>query len=166
MARLAGLESAGKVVELGPGTGGTTRALLAAMPPQASLLSIEISPDFIATLQAIDDRRLIVHHGSAEHLTEILRQHDVASVDAIVSGIPFSLLRPEGRRQVVDAIWSALAPGGRFVAYQVCGRIRTLAKPLFGPARVAVELRNLPPLRIYAWSKVGVGESALEMSAK
>jgi phospholipid N-methyltransferase len=73
--------------------------------------------------------------------------------DAIVSGIPFSLLRPDGRRQVVEAIWSALAPGGRFVAYQLCGRIRTLARPLFGPAQVALELRNFPPLRIYAWKK-------------
>ena len=153
VARLAGLETVRNVVELGPGTGGTTRALLAAMPPHASLLSLEINPDFIDTLQAIEDQRLLVHHGSAEHLLEILRQHDVGSADAIVSGIPFSLLPPEGRRQVVEAVWSALAPGGRFVAYQICGRIRTLARPLFGPARVALELRNFPPLRIYAWNK-------------
>jgi phospholipid N-methyltransferase len=153
VARLAGLSAARNVVELGPGTGGTTRALLAAMPPHGALLSIEINPDFITPLQAIEDRRLTVHHGSAEQLTDILRQHAMGSADAIVSGIPFSLLRPDGRRQVVEAIWSALAPGGRFVAYQLCGRIRTLARPLFGPAQVALELRNFPPLRIYAWKK-------------
>ena len=75
----------------------------------------------------------------------------------IVSGIPFSLLRPEARRRVVESIWSALAPGGRFVAYQVCGRIEALARPLFGPAQIAVEFRNFPPLRIYAWRKDGEG---------
>jgi phospholipid N-methyltransferase len=160
VARLAALAGAQTVVELGPGTGGTTRALLAAMPPHASLLSIEISPDFIANLRAIEDERLIVHHGNAERLAEILQQHTWASVDAIVSGIPFSLLRPAGRRHVVEAIWSALTPGGRFVAYQICGRIRQLAQPLFGPAQVAVELRNFPPLRIYAWRKAGNGNSA------
>ena len=153
VARVAVVASARTVVELGPGTGGTTRALLAAMPPQASLLCIEIDPDFIAPLRAIDDRRLIVHHGSAEQLPDILRQYAVGPADAIVSGIPFSLLRPEGRRQVVQAVWSALAPNGRFVAYQVRDQIRKLAKPLFGPARVALELRNFPPLRIYAWQK-------------
>jgi len=155
VAQLATVAAAGAVVELGPGTGGTTRALLAAMSPRASLLSIEINPDFISTLRAIDDERLTVHHGNAERLAEILRQHALDSADAIVSGIPLSLLRPEARRGVVESIWSALAPGGRFVAYQVCGRIDTLARPLFGPAQVAVELRNFPPLRIYAWRKDG-----------
>jgi phospholipid N-methyltransferase len=160
VARLAALAGVQTVVELGPGTGGTTRALLAAMPPRASLLSIEISPDFIAGLRAIEDERLIVHHGNAERLAEILRQHAWGSVDAIVSGIPFSLLRPDGRRRVVEGIWSALTPGGRFVAYQICGRIRQLAQPLFGPAQTAVELRNFPPLRIYAWRKADDGNSA------
>ncbi len=152
---LATVVRAGSVVELGPGTGGTTRALLAAMSPHASLLSIEIDPDFIATLRAIDDDRLTVHHGNAERLAEILRHHAWDAADAIVSGIPFSLLRPDARRRVVEAVWSALAPGGRFVAYQVCARIDTFARPLFGPAQVAVEFRNFPPLRIYVWRKDG-----------
>lgn len=153
VARLSALATARSVVELGPGTGGTTRALLAAMPPQAALLSVELSPDFIPTLRAIDDDRLIVHHGNAERLADILDQYAWPSVDVIVSGIPFSLLRPDSRRRVIDAVWSALTPGGRFVAYQICGHIHQLAQPLFGPAQVAVELRNLPPMRIYAWRK-------------
>jgi len=157
VAELATVAAADTVVELGPGTGGTTRALLAAMSPHASLLSIEINPDFIPTLRAIDDDRLTVHHGNAERLAEILRQHALDSADAVVSGIPFSLLQPEARRRVVESIWSVLAPDGRFVAYQICGRIETFARPLFGPAQVAVELRNLPPLRIYAWRKDGNG---------
>lgn len=157
VAQLATVAAADTVVELGPGTGGTTRALLAAMSPHASLLSIEINPDFIPTLRAIDDNRLTVHHGTAERLAEIFRQHALDSADVVVSGIPFSLLQPEARRRVVESIWSVLAPDGRFVAYQICGRIETFARPLFGPAQVAVEFRNLPPLRIYAWRKDGNG---------
>jgi len=153
VARLSCLTGVQTVVELGPGTGGTTRALLAAMPSQAQLLSIELSHDFIRTLRAIDDQRLIVHHGNAERLTEILDQYAWPAVDVIVSGIPFSLLSAESRRRVIAAVWSALTPGGRFVAYQVCGHIQQLAEPLFGLAQVAVELRNLPPLRVYAWRK-------------
>lgn len=159
VARLAALAAAQSVVELGPGTGGTTCALLAAMSPSASLLSIEIDPDFIAPLRAIDDSRLTVHHGNAERLLEILDQHEVPPIDAVVSGIPFSLLSRESQRYVVESIWSALSPGGRFVAYQVCSRVEALARPLFGPARVAVELRNFPPLRIFAWRKSGDGHA-------
>ena len=74
--RLVGLATAEApkvVVELGPGTGGTTRALLRAMPPGSQLLAIEISPDFAALLQRIPDPRLIVHHGSAEQLAHSCR---------------------------------------------------------------------------------------------
>lgn len=153
VADLATVSAAQTVVELGPGTGGTTRALLAAMPPYSSLLSIEINPDFISALRAIDDDRLTVHHGNAERLPELLRQYALDSADAIVSGIPFSFLGSDARRRVVESVWSALTPGGRFVAYQVCGQIQTIAEPLFGQARVAVEFLNFPPLRVYAWCK-------------
>ena len=40
------------VVELGPGTGGTTRALLRALAPGARLLAIELSADFATRLPA------------------------------------------------------------------------------------------------------------------
>jgi hypothetical protein len=42
--RASEIERASLVVELGPGTGGTTRALLRAMSPKARLLAIEIDP--------------------------------------------------------------------------------------------------------------------------
>ncbi|HEU4430927.1 MAG TPA: methyltransferase, partial [Myxococcota bacterium] len=48
---LAGVRSAQLVVELGPGTGGTTRALLAALPAGARLLCIELDADFAALLR-------------------------------------------------------------------------------------------------------------------
>ena len=66
--REARLETARLAVELGPGTGGTTRAILRALPADAKLLSIEINPDFLPTLRAIADPRLVVHEGSAAEL--------------------------------------------------------------------------------------------------
>ena len=66
---IAGLATAKVVVELGPGTGGTTEAFLKAMPEDAKLLAIEISPEFARRLQQrFTDPRLIVWTGSAEHL--------------------------------------------------------------------------------------------------
>src|SRR5919109_2359730 len=48
------------IVELGPGTGGTTRALLRAMQPEARLLAIEINPHFVELLARWPDRCLSV----------------------------------------------------------------------------------------------------------
>lgn len=151
--RVARLDEAALVVELGPGTGGTTRALLRAMRPDARLLSIEINPDFVGVLERIGDPRLTVHCGSATELTRILAHHGLPAPDTILSGIPFSTMaRPLGR-DILRAVHDALEPGGLFVAYQVRDRVESLGREVFGRASVQTELLNVPPMRVYCWEK-------------
>jgi len=153
--REARLATARLAVELGPGTGGTTRAILRALPADAKLLTIEINPDFLPTLRAIGDARLLVHEGSAADLGAILAQHGLGRPDVVLSGIPFSTMKPELGRAIVRAVSDALPPGGRFVAYQVRDRVEKLGREVFGPAAVQLELRNVPPMRVYRWEKRG-----------
>ncbi len=149
--RAAHLDDARFVVELGPGTGGTTRALLRAMKPTARLLSIEINPRFVGVLERTRDPRLIVHCGSALELRQILEERALPAPDAILSGIPFSTMaRPLGR-QILCAVHDALEPGGHFVAYQVRDRVEILGSEVFGNANVQTELFNVPPMRVYHW---------------
>ncbi len=153
IARLAGVGNAKVVVELGPGTGGTTRTLLKSMRDSAHLLCVELNPQFHDIVQRIDDPRLILHHGSAEELAAVMEHHGLHGADAIVSGIPFSTMPRPTASHILDAIYAALVPGGRFVAYQVRGHVETLSRPYFGQAKVDVELLNIPPVRIYRWEK-------------
>jgi phosphatidylethanolamine/phosphatidyl-N-methylethanolamine N-methyltransferase len=150
---LAEVRSLHTVVELGAGTGGTTRAMLSALPPSATLLVIEINPQFCGLLRRIPDARLIVHCGSAEELRETLSLYRLPAPEAVVSGIPFSTMDRIAGARILEAISSALAPGGRFVAYQVSTRVADLSRPLLGPERVEVELLNVPPMRLYRWEK-------------
>lgn len=158
----ARVRDASVVVELGPGTGGTTRALLRSMGPESVLLSIEINPDFVALLEAIPDPRLMVHAGSAEHLDDALAQRGLEPPTAVVSGIPFSTMPRTVALRVLEAVRSSLAPGGRFVAYQVRDRVHTLGREVFGSAEVDIEFLNIPPMRVYQWCKSngGNGEGA------
>jgi phospholipid N-methyltransferase len=149
----SGVRQARVVVELGPGTGGTTRALLRALPADGKLLAIELEPRFAAILREIRDPRLIVHEGSAEHLIEALRQHELGAPDVVISGIPFSTMDAALGARIARAIHDALPAGGRFVAYQVRGKVHDVARPFFGRAQVDVELRNIPPMRVYRWRK-------------
>jgi phosphatidylethanolamine/phosphatidyl-N-methylethanolamine N-methyltransferase len=149
----ADITAASLVVELGPGTGGTTRALLDALPGDARLLVIELNPRFAALLRELRDPRLIVHESSAEHLAQVRAQHGLGLADAVISGIPFSTIPPAVARAIMAAIRSSLAPGGRFVAYQVRNHVAEYAREHFGPARLQVELRNAPPIRVYRWRK-------------
>lgn len=73
LVRCAHPADAAVVLELGPGTGGTTRALLAAMRADARLLAIELEPAFNAHLSRnIRDPRFSAHLGSAEEIEQTL----------------------------------------------------------------------------------------------
>ncbi|MCS7101067.1 MAG: methyltransferase domain-containing protein [Burkholderiaceae bacterium] len=156
LVRAAQAEQARTLVELGPGTGGTTRALLAAMRPDARLLAIELNPEFHARLRArLDDPRLIVQLGSAEELPELLQRWRLPAPEVILSGIPFSTMPKESAERIAAAIAHCLAPGGRFVAYQVRGHVARFLAPHLGAPLIRWEMVNVPPLRVFRWVKPG-----------
>jgi phosphatidylethanolamine/phosphatidyl-N-methylethanolamine N-methyltransferase len=149
----AGVKSANVIVELGPGIGGITRAILSAMPHQAKLLSIEVNPVFSRLVGNIEDNRLIPHLGSAIELRSIISKYDLDPPEAIVSGIPFSTMSHSVGSQIIEAVSSLLSPNGRFVAYQVNKQVATLCKPFLGAGKTSTELLNIPPMRIFQWVK-------------
>ena len=143
------------VVELGSGTGGTTKAILACMPQDATLLSIEINPRFHNIVRTIGDKRLIAHLGSAADLGAILDHYGLPNPDAIISGIPFSTMPEKLGKDIVFEIARCLAHGGRFVAYQFSSKVSQLCNPVLGPCRKSMEILNIPPMRVYRWEKNG-----------
>ena len=149
------IASAQTIVELGSGTGGTTRAILGAMPQSAKLLSIEINPHLYASVSKISDDRLIAHLGNACELKKILFMYDMRRPEAVISGIPFSTMSHSAGSQLIEAVSSLLVPNGRFVAYQVSKRVASLCRPFLGTGQMEVELLNIPPVRIYQWAKNG-----------
>lgn len=149
----AGLEHARVAVELGPGTGGTSRAFLRVMPEKSYLLNIELEQQFIPLLDEIGDRRLINHCGSARDIEEILLHYGLPEPDVVISGIPFSTMPQELGQAIIRAVWQSLAPGGRFVAYQFRGQVADIGSDLLGPPDVDMALFNAPPMRVYTWRK-------------
>jgi len=161
----AQVASANTIVELGSGTGGTTQAILHAMPQHAKLLSIEINPNFHNMVKRINDNRLIAHLGSAAQLKETLSLYGLSAPDAVISGIPFSTMNSEDGSSIIASIAATLAPYGRFVAYQVSKRVAYLSRPILGSERVVTELRNIPPMRVYQWEKT-VPDMAIQVSGE
>lgn len=153
----AAVDRAGLVVELGPGTGGTTRALLDALPAHGRLLAIELNADLHRAVSSIPDERLIAHQGNACDLPEILSDYGLGEADAVVSGIPFSTISRSVGERIVTAIADVLAADGCFVAYQARGRVAELCRPHLGIPRVHTEFLNLPPMRVFHWARAGAG---------
>jgi phosphatidylethanolamine/phosphatidyl-N-methylethanolamine N-methyltransferase len=146
--------SAKTVIELGPGTGVVTREILAALPRDGRLLAIEIDPGFADLLESeIPDPRLHVFRGSATDLTRALASIGETAADIVISGIPFSTMSRDDAERTLHAVRNSLSPGGRFVAYQFRDHVRRLASPILGKSKVDFELRNVPPMRIYTWTR-------------
>lgn len=153
--------NASVVVELGAGTGGTTRALLEALNPAGRLVAIERTADFVSGLESIDDPRFELVHGCASSIGDELARLGLPGADAVVSGIPFSTMPPALCEEIAEGIHDALNPGGRFVAYQFTDRVADYMRPVMGAPRVEHELLNVPPLRVFIWQK----EEALPVRA-
>lgn len=154
LVRSARADQARCVVELGPGTGGTTAALLQAMPTSARLLAIELDPTFHQHLQQqLGDPRLLLELASAERLAELLASRRLPAPDAIVSGIPFSTMPPEVSDRIAALVAQVLRPGGRFVAYQVRAHVADYTRPYLGEPEKRWEVVNIPPVRVFTWIK-------------
>lgn len=149
----AGVRTASTIVELGPGNGCSTRAILQSAPEQARLLSIEVNSGLYELVRNIDDKRVIAHQGNAGQLLEIISRYSLGPPDAVISGIPFSTMKATAANALLKDISTVLAPGGRFVAYQLSKRVATLARPFLGIEHMEVELLNIPPMRVYRWVK-------------
>lgn len=144
------VESATRIAELGPGTGVFTRALLERLGPDGSLVAVDTNLDFIELLRReIADPRFTAVHGSAEVLPAILAEHGLAEVDAVVSGIPYSLLPKPVTAGILRAARQSLAAGGRFVGYQYSPYLRPFLKSVFGNVRYRFVPLNVPPAFVY-----------------
>jgi phosphatidylethanolamine/phosphatidyl-N-methylethanolamine N-methyltransferase len=157
-----GLERAARVVELGPGTGVFTEAVLALLRPEARLTAYEINPRFAASVRERFPQVEVVT-GSAEHL-------DVHDLDVVVSGLPWTAMTADRQRRILDAITAALAPNGRFTTFAYAHAAWTPPARRFAASlrsrfavveRTSVVWGNLPPAFVYrAALPVAVGRTS------
>jgi phospholipid N-methyltransferase len=139
----AGVETA---VELGPGTGVVTRAMLARLPATARLHVFEINPAFAAHLaRHIGDPRLIIHTASAEHLGDRLG----GQADAMISGLPLAAMAPALRHRILAAAAAALKPGALLTGYQYSPLLMGELAARFGHVGWRLEPRNWPPALVF-----------------
>ena len=153
MAQYVDIKSTGPVVELGPGTGAITSALLDRGIDQKRLVLVEYNPSFCALLRDRYPQARVVQ-GEAYTLRDSL--WDVLSVpaSAVVSGLPLVTKPMLTRLKLIRDAFLALAPGAPFVqfTYSVAPPI---PKSLPGVSTEASERiwMNLPPARVWVYRK-------------
>jgi|GEM_PF-224694 len=142
------------IAEYGPGEGVHSREIARRMCPDSNLLLFELDRAFAGDLkrQFAGDRRVHVIHGDAASLPHELKRHGIDSCDYILSGIPFSILKIEKKRALLQKTYDALAPGGSFIIYQVTNELKQHATH-FERAESEYFLQNIPPMFITVFQK-------------
>jgi phosphatidylethanolamine/phosphatidyl-N-methylethanolamine N-methyltransferase len=153
MAQYVDTNSEGPVVELGPGTGAITSALIERGVDQSRLVLVEYNPGFCALLRDRYPHAKVVQ-GDAYALRDSLRKVLNAPASAVVSGLPLVTKPMLTRLKLIRDAFAALAPGAPFVqfTYSVAPPI---PKSLPGVSTQASERiwMNLPPARVWVYRK-------------
>jgi phosphatidylethanolamine/phosphatidyl-N-methylethanolamine N-methyltransferase len=153
MAQYVDIKSSGPVVELGPGTGAITNALIEHGIDQKRLVLVEYNPGFCALLRDRYPHAKVVQ-GDAYRLRDSLWNMLSDPASAVVSGLPLVTKPMLTRLKLIRDAFLALAPGAPFVqfTYSVAPPI---PKSLPGVSTEASERiwMNLPPARVWVYRK-------------
>jgi phosphatidylethanolamine/phosphatidyl-N-methylethanolamine N-methyltransferase len=153
MAQYVEIESDDPVVELGPGTGAITSALIERGVDPKRLVLVEYNPGFCALLRDRYPQAKVVQ-ADAYRLRDSLREALDTAASAVVSGLPLVTKPMQIRLRLIRDAFLSLAPGAPFVQFTY-SVVPPIPKSLPGVSTEASERvwMNLPPARVWVYRK-------------
>ena len=153
MARYVDPNSTGPVVELGPGTGPVTEALVEAGVDPARLVLVEFNPTFCRLLRARYPEATLVQ-GDAYSMRRLLEALFIEPAAAVVSGLPLMTKPIKMRLRLVRDAFELMLPGAPFVqfTYSVASPVPTRLKGFTAEPSERIWM-NLPPARVWVYRK-------------
>ncbi len=151
MARCVDPKTVGPVIELGPGTGPVTEALVRHGVDPARLILVEFNPVFCSLLRARYPAATVVQ-GDAYRLRRVLENYVDEPAAAVVSGLPLVTKPLRTRLRLIADAMALLTPGAPFVQFTYA-MVPPIPKKLPGVRAQASEMiwMNLPPARVWVY---------------
>jgi phosphatidylethanolamine/phosphatidyl-N-methylethanolamine N-methyltransferase len=150
MARYVDPDGNGPVIELGPGTGPVTEALVTCGVDPSRLVLVEFNPTFCGLLQQRFPDATVVH-ADAYRLRESLGSLTRHEAAAVVSGLPLMTKPLRMRMRLLREALALLQPNAPFVQFTYA-----VVPPIPKLAGIKVEAseriwRNMPPARVWVY---------------
>jgi phosphatidylethanolamine/phosphatidyl-N-methylethanolamine N-methyltransferase len=143
------------VLELGPGTGAVTQALIKYGLREDRLVAIERNPKLARLLRDKYPRAQIIN-GDAWHLDHLLRsrREPIESVGAVISSLPLLNFPPEEAEDLTQKIRTVLEPDGNWVQYSYhLGKKQVRGSSSFQLRASKIVWLNFPPARVSVFRK-------------
>ncbi len=142
------------ILELGPGTGVVTRAIIERGVAPERIVAVEYNPDFCA-IMAERYPRIRVVGGDAYDLERALAGAHDGRFAAAVSSLPLLLRQPPERRGLILAVLARLYPGGALAQFSYSPKPPVPPSPadyrLDGSGWIVM---NMPPARVWTYRPV------------
>jgi phosphatidylethanolamine/phosphatidyl-N-methylethanolamine N-methyltransferase len=153
MAAYVDPDAKGPVIELGPGTGPVTEALVAHGIDPARLILLEFDPTFCRLLRERYPAATVVQ-GDAYSLKRVLGGHLAEPAAAVVSGLPLFTKPVKTRLKLVYEAFALMMPGAPFVqfTYATVGPIPKALDRVRSEASERIWM-NIPPARIWVYRR-------------
>jgi phosphatidylethanolamine/phosphatidyl-N-methylethanolamine N-methyltransferase len=153
MARYVETEVPGPIIELGPGTGPVTEALVEHGVDPARLVLVEFNAMFCQLLRSRFPTATVIQ-GDAYGLRRILGSITRQPAAAIVSGLPLFTKPLRARLRLLRDAFTVMRPGAPFVQFTYAV-VPPIPKALAGVRAEASERiwLNLPPARVWVYRK-------------
>jgi phosphatidylethanolamine/phosphatidyl-N-methylethanolamine N-methyltransferase len=153
MAAYVDPQAAGPVIELGPGTGPVTEALVTQGVDPARLVLVEFNPTFCRLLRSRYPTATVVQ-GDAYVLKRLLGTLLREPAAAVVSGLPLFTKPLRTRLRLMHDAFGLMAPQAPFVQFTYA-LASPIPKALTGVTAEASERiwMNLPPARVWVYRK-------------
>ena len=155
MARWLPVNPKSYVLELGPGTGAVTEALLQNGLGEDRLVAIENNSTLASLLRRRYPRAHIIT-GDAWQLDELLRDRNepITRVGAVISSLPLVNFPLEQAEKLAEKIRTVLEPQGTWVQYSYhIHKRRTRGTSRFRLLASKIVWFNLPPARVNVYQK-------------
>ena len=155
MARWLPADPESYVLELGPGTGAVTQALLERGLREDRLVAIEKNPKMARLLRKRFPSAHIIT-GDAWHLDDLLleRLEPIESVGAVISSLPLLNFSEEQAESLAQKIRDVLEPQGHWVQFSYrIDKLRTRGASSFRLHASKIVWLNLPPARVSVFQK-------------
>ncbi|MGO4706051.1 class I SAM-dependent methyltransferase [Microvirga sp. 2MCAF38] len=144
----------GPIIELGPGTGPVTDALIRRGVEQERLILIEFNPEFCHLLKRRFPRATIIQ-GDAYDLGETLSGLLKEPAAATVSSLPLFTKPMEQRTSLMETAQSLMHPEAPFIQFTYAVVPPIPARSPAYKARASNRIwRNLPPARVWVYNRV------------
>jgi phosphatidylethanolamine/phosphatidyl-N-methylethanolamine N-methyltransferase len=158
MAGFVDVKSTGPVIELGPGTGPVTEALLKHGIAEERLVLLEYSPDFCSLLKQRFPKATIIK-GDAYALKSTLAAMLKEPVAAVVSSLPLLTMPQDQRLALLSEAFDMMQDNAPFIqfTYSAMSPIPldgAAHKTKFSAKSSSRIWLNIPPARVWVYKKI------------